>query len=306
MNTRRLEAFLAIVRCGSFAAAAAQLNMTQSAVSLRIRELERDLGVTIFDRKKRKVVLTESGRALVDHATTVTSAVNDMKYVLGQDAQVSGTVRLGIAELVAVTWLPILVNELQRRFPRLQLQLEVGLADNLGESARRGEIDIALMPGTKFSWELESVSLGSVDFQWMAAPSIVTPDWNWNLSAPTAPRILLLPENSFINSIADAWFRQNNIMLRRTNICNSMSVLASLTAAGLGISLLPTFCYSEELANGTFQLVDPRIRINGTFYAVFRRSSLTATARTLAAICQEISTFPRGAGRSLPVNYEEK
>lgn len=291
MNTRRLEAFLAILRCGSFAAAAAQLNMTQSAVSLRIRELERELGAKIFDREKRKVELTEIGRSLVDHAICVTAAVNNLKYSLGDNSQISGTVRLGIAELVALTWLPTLVNELQRRFPNLRLQMEIGLADKIAEKVRSGETDVALVPGMNFDSELESIPLGSVDFQWMGALSTIRQGWNWN--DPDTPPILLLPEHSFTNNIADLWFRQNNIAPPRVNICNSLSVLTALTAAGLGISLLPTLCYGNELENGSLQLLEPDVCINGTFFAVFRRSSLTPTARSIAGICQELSTFPK-------------
>lgn len=302
MNTRRLEAFLAIVRCGSFASASEQLNMTQSAISLRIRELESELGIEIFDRSRRKAVLTAEGRSLVPYAMAVIAAVNDLRYALGSEASVSGSVRLGVTELVAVTWLPRLVHALQQRFPRLQLQLKVGLANHLVEQTLSGMIDIALTPGTRFEAELESVALGAVAFQWVAAPSLLGPKWSWDLSAPNSPPVLLFAEDSFINSVADAWFRQHGITPRRIDTCNSMNVLAALTAAGLGISLLPTFCYSAELEQGSLQLVDPESSIKGTFFAVFRRNSLTATARIVAAISREVSTFPQPEQQTDEVN----
>lgn len=300
MNTRRLEAFLAIVRSGSFAAASEQLNMTQSAISLRIRELESDLGVALFDRSRRRAVLTAEGRSLVLHATAVTAAVNDMKFALGSEAAVSGTVRLGVTELVAVTWLPALVDALRTRLPKIQLQLEVGLANHVVERTEAGEIDIALTPGSHFGTELDSVSLGEVKFHWVAAPSLLKDGWDWDLSSPQSPAVLLFAENSFINSVADAWFRKNQIAPRRIDTCNSMNVLAALTAAGLGISLLPTFCYEGELANGTLAIIDREAAIDGRFFAVFRRHSLTATARMVAAISQEVSTFPKVALAAAP------
>lgn len=293
MNTRRLEALLAIVRCGSFAAASEQLNMTQSAISLRIRELEEELGTTIFDRSRRRAELTSEGRQLVQYAAAVVSAVNDMKYAIGDKELLAGTVRLGVTELVAVTWLPALVNVLRQRFPRLQLELKVGLASDVVDQIARGQLDIGLTPGLSFAPEFESVSLGTVDFQWVAAPSLLEAGWTWDLSSSSSPSVLLLAEKSFINEIADAWFRERQIFPRHIDTCNSMNVLAALVAGGLGVSLLPTFCYLEEIASRKFQLVDPEVRIAGTFYALFHRHNLSATTRAVAALCGELSTFPQ-------------
>ena len=292
MNTKRLETFLAIVRCGSFVVASEQLAMTQAAVSQRIRELETELGFPVFDRTRRQAVLTPAGRSLIPYAEAVLSAVNDLRFALGSDARVSGTVRLGVTELVAVTWLPKLVDALQTRFPDLHLYLEVGLANGVVERTLSGEIDVALTPGTHFHADLEAVSLGTIEFQWMASRSLLAAGWDWDLAGPTAPPVLLLAVNSFVNSVADAWFRSRQISPRRIDTCNSMNVLAALTTAGLGVSLLPTFCYAAELAAGTLCRVDPGSCIKGTFFAVHRRNTLTATARIVAAISKEVSTFP--------------
>jgi DNA-binding transcriptional LysR family regulator len=70
MNRKQLETFETIVRLGSFAAAAAKLNATQSTVSARIQELEESLGVQLFDRAQRKANLTTKGRELVSYAQT--------------------------------------------------------------------------------------------------------------------------------------------------------------------------------------------------------------------------------------------
>ena len=70
MNRKQLETFETIVRLGSFAAAAAKLNATQSTVSARIQELEKSLCVQLFDRAQRKANLTTKGRELVSYAQT--------------------------------------------------------------------------------------------------------------------------------------------------------------------------------------------------------------------------------------------
>ena len=64
MNLKQLEAFLAIARHGGFIEAAERLNLTQSTISVRIKELEQDLGVLLFDRSRRQIQLTPKGRCL--------------------------------------------------------------------------------------------------------------------------------------------------------------------------------------------------------------------------------------------------
>ena len=290
MNTKRLEAFLAVVRCGSFAAASERLHMTQSAISLRIRELEQELDIPLFDRSGRKAVLTAEGRGLIRHAEAVIAAVEEMKHSFGINKMVVGTVRVGVAELIAVTWLPQLVGILQKRFPRLVVELQVGTAYQIVDRVKRDQLDVALMPGTSFDSELESLALGTVEFQWVAAPEIATPSYDW--AADDAPPVLLLSRDSYITHTADAWFRQNQIVPQRVSTCNSMNVLAALAANGLGVALLPTFHYSEQLSSGTLKVIDAEPRITAAFFAIFRDQGLSSPSRLLATIAREVSTFP--------------
>ena len=290
MNTKRLEAFLAVVRCGSFAAASERLHMTQSAVSLRIRELEQELRITLFDRSGRKAVLTPEGRALVHHAESVVASVDEMIYSFGGAKVVTGTVRVGVAELIALTWLPKLVAVLQDRYPHLLIELQVGMASGGVDGVKRDQLDVALMPGMSFDSELESLALGSVEFQWMASPEVATSDYSW--TAHDAPPVLLLTKGSYVTQTADAWFRLNQIVPQRISTCNSMNVLATLATNSLGVALLPTFYYAEQLERGLLKTIASEQKITTAFYAIFRGNGTSATSRLLATIAQEVSTFP--------------
>ncbi|PWT91043.1 MAG: hypothetical protein C5B56_04445 [Proteobacteria bacterium] len=104
VNRKQLETFATIVRFGSFAAAAARLNATQSTISARIRELEESLGVQLFDRTQRKAKLTAKGRGLVAYAHSAIELFSEIQRQLGSPQAQTGIVRVGVAELVAVTW----------------------------------------------------------------------------------------------------------------------------------------------------------------------------------------------------------
>ena len=83
MNRKQLETFETIVRLGSFAAAAAKLNATQSTVSARIQELEESLCVQLFDRAQRKANLTTKGRELVSYAQTAIDLFSKIQHRVG-------------------------------------------------------------------------------------------------------------------------------------------------------------------------------------------------------------------------------
>jgi len=290
MNTKRLQAFLAVVRCGSFAAASERLHMTQSAISLRIRELEQELGTILFDRSGRRAVLTPQGRELIGHAEAITAAVDEMKRAVGGNRTVSGTVRVGVAELIAVTWLPGLIGILREQFPNLTVELQIGITHEIIDRVRRDLLDLALVPGSSFDSELESLSLGQVDFQWMGSPQLVGggKSWTWE----DAPPILLLSRDSYINQTADAWFRRRQIVPARVNTCNSMNALATLAINSLGVALLPTFYYADQLRDGLLEVIESEPPITASFFAVYRSQGIASTSRLVASMAQDVSDFP--------------
>ena len=164
MNIKQIEAFLTIVRDGSFAAAADRLNVTQSTISARITELEQELDLVLFDRSKRQVQLTYRGREFVRYAERALTAFSDIKRRFRPDAPISGVVRVGVAELIAVTWLSDLTNLVRATYPGVTLQFEVGLNPDLQAGVRDGTIDIALMCYPSDVAGLEIETLGHVDF----------------------------------------------------------------------------------------------------------------------------------------------
>src|SRR5262249_4646048 len=151
-------------------AAAAKLNATQSTISARIQELEESLGVQLFDRAQRKAKLTAKGRGLVSYAQSAIELFSEIQRQLGDPQALTGIVRVGVAELAAVPWLPQFVSTLHRRFPKLTLEFDVALPADLLARLNSGELDIALLPGSRFASNIEAQSLGTVEFAWMTSP----------------------------------------------------------------------------------------------------------------------------------------
>ncbi len=292
MNIKQLETFLVIVRSGSFSAAADRLNATPSTVSARIHDLEDDLGTTLFNRTQRGTPLTLKGRELVIYAERATAAFVEIRTRVGNGQTMSGLIRLGVAEIVAVTWLPDLVALIHESYPKLVLELSVALTVELVEGVRDGRLDLALMPGGQFDADLTVRSLGSVQFRWMAGAAAKLPGGEIRPRDLGDMRILSLGKNSFHYHTVEQWLTLQGGSLHRVDICNSMSVVAKLTQAGIGVSLLPTSSYSSEIAAGLLQVLrtcpeGPTVEC----YAVHSKWTFGAAVQLIADLAVQASTF---------------
>lgn len=292
MNIRQLEAFSAIVQLGSFVAAAVHLNATQSTISARIQELEATLGVDLFDRSQRRAQLTAKGRELLPLAERAIAAFADIRHKIGAPDAISGVVRLGVSELIALAWLPKLAAIIRERYPNLQLELDVSLTYGLLHRLRSGEIDVALIPGVGSEPDLQSRSLGRVHFAWMASGSAEVPDRVLEPGDLCSWRILSLGPNSVHNRTVAAWLSLQREQRQPVDICNSMAVVASLTAAGYGISLLPVSLYEPEIRSGALQVL--KTEPDGSdveFFAVYAPRQPATIPQIVAELASEASTF---------------
>lgn len=289
---RQLETFAWIVRLGSFSAAAKRLNTTQSAISARVSELERGLGVSLFDRSGRHVSLTPKGRQLRTYAGKALALVEEMETAIGSMDALSGTVRLGTAELIALTWLPDLAHEINLRYPQLTVELDVDLTNNLWRKLDGAILDLALLPGPIRGGDYNRTLLGALDFRWMAAADLKVDD------GPLRPRdlarypiVTLYPE-SVLHSIIEDWFDQDEVRPRRVDVCNSIAVVASLASRGLGLSLLPSVSLAGGDIDGRLQVIETipdRFRID--FWAVYTSRVGQRLGSAIAGLAQMVSTY---------------
>lgn len=297
MTLKHLEALYWIWRLGSFTAAAERMHSTQSAISMRIRDLEQTLGQELFDRTARAARLTAKGQEVVGYAERVMDLMAEIKARIGDPTIVSGVVRVGVAEYVALTWLPDLVRELNARFPRVTLEMDVDLTLSLLEKLRGGEIDLALLPGPVAQPGLRNISLGFVEFAWMASPSLQIP------AGAMTPRdldnwpILTLSRSSNLYALLRRWFEESGAVGRQADTCNSLSVLASWTIAGLGIGYLPVNHFGRDLRAGRLRIINVTPRLPDLEYvAVLDRRHPQPLAQSVAELAVDVSTFESRPG----------
>lgn len=294
MKLQQLETFFWTVNLGSFSAAAERLHATQSTVSMRIRELERSLGVDLFDRSQRSARLTPKGRDLMEYAGRLLELVAQVEHRVAASESVSGTVRLGVAEVISVTWLPRLVQLVLDTYPQVKLEIDEGLTGDLVDGLTAGALDLILAPGRIPTAGLSAYSLGTVDFAWLAAPSLIS-----HSSALTPHELAKLPiiglkRESFHHATIQSWFNQANVYCRYLARCKSVTVAASLTTAGLGISYLPLICFDDQIQTGALNILGTSPPLPPVeFVAAVSVDEFQPLAQRVAELAVGVSTFKR-------------
>ena len=152
MELRHLEHFLAVAEEQSFTRAAARLHLVQSALSVSVRALERELGGKLFDRTTHRVELTDAGQALVAEARSTLAAADAARdAVAAVHGGVRGTVRIGIMHALSLVDLAALLTRYHRERPQVQLipRTAPGGSVELAADVEEGRLDLAFasLPG---------------------------------------------------------------------------------------------------------------------------------------------------------------
>ncbi|MGI8883746.1 MAG: LysR family transcriptional regulator [Pyrinomonadaceae bacterium] len=147
MEIRQLKAFLAIAEAKTFTAGARLTNITQAAISMQIRQLEDEVGLPVFTRTPRRVILTEAGEHLLGRARRILrehdTAIAEIAELAGAE---HGRLRIGSASaMFATQQLPKILQNLKDRFHRAEVTVISGTSQLLGERIMHGELDIAFV-----------------------------------------------------------------------------------------------------------------------------------------------------------------
>lgn len=293
MNLKQLETFAWIVRLGSFTAAARKLNSSQPAVSIRVQELERSLSIELFEEPRRAARLTPRGRELLEYAERILSLASEAETRLGDPGAVTGRIRVGVGETIALTWLPDFIARLNERFPKLVIESEVDLTAGLWARFEAGELELMLLPGPARGTNLVVENLGVEPYAWMASPKLGLPQHR-----PLSPKdlepypVVTLSRHSVLHEIIENWFREKRAEPHRMDVCNSLGVVSSLTISRLGISFLPPHVYQREIERGELVVLETEPKLPPIeFISVYRRDREPAFIGAIADIALETCSF---------------
>jgi LysR family transcriptional regulator, hydrogen peroxide-inducible genes activator len=280
----------ALARHGHFGRAADACAISQPALSMQIREMERELGTALFERGPRTVTLTGFGEDVLARVREIlrrVGEVEDMARAVRDRA--AGRLRIGVIPTVAPYLLPRIVGELSARHPGLDLQLRETVTPRLLSELAEGALDTAIVALPVSEPAFSEVPLFTEDFV------LVRPGAEAGRPVPSPERLremrlLLLEEGHCFRDQALSFCNMSPSAPREMMDGSSLSTLVQMVGAGLGVTLIPEMAVevetrSADVSIARFAAPGPRRTIG----MIWRRST------PLADLLREVSGIVRGA-----------
>lgn len=236
VSIRHLKTFLAVAESGSFAAAARSVHRTQSAVTMQIKSLENELGVALFDRSKRPPVLSEVGRDFLPRAAEVVQSYERLFQTVA-GSSVEGHLRLGVVPSAITGVMPKALVALRAKYPRLHIELAMGLSADLVERVCRNILDAAIV---------SELTKGGSGLKWSSfsrEPLILIAPMN----APELPAEELVAtfpfirytRQSWVGQLIDAFLKRRRLRVHETMTLDTLEAITTMVYHGLGVSIVP-------------------------------------------------------------------
>jgi DNA-binding transcriptional LysR family regulator len=256
MDTRQLAAFCAVVERRSFSQAAEQLGVTQPAVSLQIRSLEKRLGLRLVDRSGRRVEPTEAGRRLYRSAQRLLALEEQLLAELGEEAEgeLSGRLEIGASTGPGGTVMPIVLAEFQQQHPDVHVALSVSDTQRVIEQVARRELELGVVGaqrrhrGVVFEPFFRDEVVLAVPHGHRFANKSVTLD-----ELKTEP-LVLMQEGAGVRQVIDDELRDAGVRLRDLDVRLELGLQESARSAvlgGFGVTFISRSAIDADVAAGT-------------------------------------------------------
>lgn len=256
MDTRQLAAFCAVVERRSFSQAAEQLGVTQPAVSLQIRSLEKRLGLQLLDRSGRRVEPTEAGNRLYRSAQRLLAMEEQLLSELGDEAEgaLVGRLEIGASTGPGGTVLPVVLGEFQRVHPEVHVALAVSDTQHVVEQVARREVELGVVGasrrhrGVVFEPFFRDEVVLAVPRGHRFAGKKVT------LDELKVEPLVLMQEGAGVRQVIEEELRAAGLRLRDLDVRLELGLqesARSAVVAGLGVTFISRSAIEADIAAGT-------------------------------------------------------
>jgi len=263
MDIQQLIAFTTIADLGSFSAAAAQLRLTQSAISKRIALLEVQVSQPLFDRINRTVQLTEAGQALLPRAQRIIREVEDTKrYMTDIKGLVTGSLSIATSHHIGLHRLPTVLKRFTEQYPDVHLQINFIDSEQANAAVLQGEFELALITLPQSFIDDEGQVDRNHDIQhyriWSDPLAFVT-----NQQHPLAKKVsqglsvtladlanypAILPDpNTYTTQLIQNLFDEKKQALNISMTTNHLDAINMMISVGLGWSVLPLTLMNKNI-----------------------------------------------------------
>jgi DNA-binding transcriptional LysR family regulator len=271
----RLKVFRAVAEHLSFRRAGEELYLTQPAVTLQIKALEEDLGVSLFDRTGTQVALTAAGSVLLDYVRRVDELLAEAEQgIAALGGTVGGELRLGVSTTIAQYVLPRMLGEFHREYPQVRLAVESGNTEEIVNALGEQRVALGLIEGPARRRDVhaepfledELVLIVPASHEWAETGSIQAEQL---VGAP----LLMREQGSGTRRVIEMALESAGLKMKALRIAlalDSTESIKSAVEAGLGVGFASRWAIYKEVEMGTLRVVEIRgLRVQREFTLVY-------------------------------------
>jgi len=257
MNLNHLAIFHAVAQTGSMTVGAERLDISQPAVSKQVRELERFLGVHVFDRVGRRVFLSQAGVILADYARRVFALVKEGEQAMAEVRAVGlGRLVIGASTTIGSYLLPGVLSEFSRRHPKIELLVEIENTEQVHHRLVGHELDLGLTEGFVEHEELESEVFYQDELVVIASPDHrLAKSARVSLKAIQQEPFILREPGSGTRAVEERALARLKLPVRTAMALGSTEAVKRVVAEGVGLAIVSRLAVQAEYAAGTLAIL---------------------------------------------------
>ena len=256
VNLDELRIFQAVAQSRSFTRAANLVHLTQPGISKHIRQMEEYFGVPLFDRSGRKVTLTESGQVLFDATQEIMATIDAAERRIDDLKGLRGGLRLGTSFPIGVYLLPAVLARFRKRYPAVEVTLDIALSDTIGPKLVVNEIDLGLV-----TYEPRDARLVSRTFMTDELVVIVGRKQRWAAKTRIKPQestsetFIVAARGAGTRTVVEERLRSLGIVLPNILEFGNLEGVKHAVEAGLGVSIQARSVVKREVAAGSLRAI---------------------------------------------------
>ena len=281
MDVRDLQVFLSVAKHLNYTRAGEEVNLSQPSVSVRMRQLERELGTNLFEQLGKKIALTEAGELLVPYAARVIAAMNDARHAIDElQGLERGALRIGASTTPGMYLVPKTIAQFKQRYPKIEMHLTVKDTRQIEEGVIKNEFDFGFVGGHLAGDEVDVVPwltdklvlIGPVGHR-LARKRIVKPQ------DLLSEKFIIREEGSATRAVVANHLRESSIELEAIMEMANPESVKKAVQNGLGIAFISAFAVETELQAKTLVAIKIKaLQISRDLKIVYRKDKHHSTA----------------------------
>jgi DNA-binding transcriptional LysR family regulator len=293
MDTRQLAAFCAVVERRSFSQAAERLGVTQPAVSLQVRALEKRLGTQLLDRSGRRVEPTEAGWKLYRGAQRLLALEDQLvaDVVSSSEGELAGDLVLGASTGPAAIAVPLVLGAFQREHPEVRVYLTVSDTHTVVERVAARELELGIVGAARRHRGVRFEPFFSDQVILVCPPGHRFAGRTVTLDEVREETLILMQEGAGVRQIVEDGLRRQGVRLRDLDVRLELGLQESVrhaVEAGYGVTFISRTAVESQLAAGTLA----EARVEG-LDATREISLASATGRARTRVADAFVEFAR-------------